>query len=187
MPIRFSDPSACGRSLCGQMLRIDRLSLAVTAFRRVTGQCHKRFNTARPHRTQHPAGTGISIWSFARSQRRFRHHCEVNVPDLYLRFHVEYPRESVRSLTPSLRSVSRPNRGEINARNPFFAPISNAPDLSPVSTPLEVFLRKPSGSKRSTGSFSGSPSHPTFDCPLLPAASSCDSTTDNPKPASSGF
>jgi hypothetical protein len=40
--VRFSDPSACGRSLCGEMLRINRLSLAITAFQHVTGHSNKR-------------------------------------------------------------------------------------------------------------------------------------------------
>jgi len=56
-----------------------------------------------PHRTRRPAGAGISIRPFARSQRRFRHHCKVNAPGLHLRFHTESSRESVRSQL--LRSV----------------------------------------------------------------------------------
>jgi hypothetical protein len=155
------------------MRREFRLPLAVAAFQPATGHSNQR-----PHRTQHPAGAGISIRPFARSQRRFRHHCEVNVPGLHLRFHVGNPRKPVRSQTPSLRSVSRPNRGDLNARNPFSAPISNIPDLSPVSTPPRVLFRKPSGSKRSTGPISGSSSYRAFDCFLLPAASSFDSTSD---------
>jgi hypothetical protein len=115
---------------------------------------------------------------FARSQRRFRHHCEVNVPGLHLRFHTEDFCEPVRSLALPLRSVSRPNRGDVNARNPFSAPLFNTPNSSPISTPLQAFFRKPSGSKRSTGSKPGSSSHQTSDCPLLPAASSCDSASD---------
>ena len=154
-------------------LRTNRLSLAITAFQHVTGHSNRRVVIG-----QHPAGAGISIRPFARSQRRFRHHCEVYVPGLYLRFHTENPRESVRFPAPPLRSVSRPNRGDLNTRNPFSAPISSAPDPSPASTPLRVFFRKPSGSKRSTGSFSGSPPCLTFDCLSLPAASSCDSATD---------
>jgi hypothetical protein len=125
---------------------------------------------------QHPAGAGISVRPFARSQRRFRHHCEVNVPGLHLRFHIRKLCESVRSPAPSLRSVSRPNRGDLYARNPLSASISNVPDLSPVSTPLQVLFRRPSGSKRSTGPISGSPPYRTFDSFLLPAASSFDST-----------
>jgi len=52
------------------------------------------------------------------------------------------------------RSVrfSRPNRGDVNARNPFSAPFFDTPNSSPISTPLQAFFRKPSGSKRSTGS-----------------------------------
>ena len=93
-------------------------------------------------------------------------------------FHVRNPREPVRLPAPSLRSVSRPNRGDVNARNPFSAPLSNTPNSSPISTPLQAFFRKPSGSKRSTGSKPGSSSHQTSDCPVLPAASSCDSAAD---------
>jgi hypothetical protein len=156
------------------MLRINRSPLAIAAFQPAKGHSNKRVLIG----LQHPAGTGISIRPFARSQRRFRHHCEVDVPGLHLRFHIGNPRKSVRSLAPSLRPVSRPNRGDINARNPFSAPISNVPDLSPVSTPFQVLFRKPSGSKRSTGPISGSPSYRTFDCSSLPAASSFDSTSD---------
>jgi len=94
--------------------------------------------TTRPHRTQHLAGAGISIRPFARSQRRLRHHCEVNVPGLHLQLHVGNPRESVRFPALPLRSVSRPNRGDVNTRNPLPAPISNVPELSPISTPLQV-------------------------------------------------
>jgi hypothetical protein len=54
----------------------------------------------------HPAGAGNSERSFARSQRRFRHHYEVKAPALRLRFHAEDFREPVRSGAPSLDSVS---------------------------------------------------------------------------------
>ncbi len=53
-------------------------------------------------------------------------------------------------------------------RSPTF-PIS-----PPVSTPLQVLLRKPSGSKRSTGPISGSSSHRTPDSSPIPTASSFD-------------
>jgi len=85
-----------------------------------------------------PAGAGISVRPFTRSQRRFRHHCEVRAPDLYLRFHAENHSESVRSLTPPLRSVSRPNRGEIHARNPLSASVFCAPEPCPAPTPRWV-------------------------------------------------
>jgi hypothetical protein len=39
--VRFSDPSACGRSLCGQMSGISRSPLAITAFQHATGHCTK--------------------------------------------------------------------------------------------------------------------------------------------------
>jgi hypothetical protein len=116
--------------------------------------------------TSRPAGAGISERSFARPQQRFRHHCEVNVPDLRLRFHATNSRESVPLSTPPLRSVSRPIQGEILAKSPFPAPICGALAASPASTPLRV-LFKPSGSKRSTGSATRSPSPETPDC-LLP-------------------
>ena len=50
----------------------------------------------------------------------------------------------------------------------FPRPISNTPDSSPVSTPLQVLFRKPSGSKRSTGSRSGKPASPDVRLPLAP-------------------
>ena len=130
----------------------------------------------RRHRTT-PTGVGISIRPFARSQRRLRHHCEVYVPGLYLRFHIEDLRESVRFPAPSLRSVSRPNRGDLNTRNPL---LTRSPTflISPRSPLPFGSFSKPSGSKRSTGSFSENPPYPTFDRLLLPAASSCDSATD---------
>lgn len=152
---------------------MNRLSLAIAAFQPATGLSNLRVLDGR-----HPAGTGISIRPFARSQRRFRHHCEVNVPGLHLRFHIRNPREPVRFLAPSLRSVSRPNRGAINARNPFPAPISNVPESSPASTPLQVLFRKPSGSKRSTGSRFRKPISPDARSLLIPATSSFDSATD---------
>lgn len=172
--VRFSDPSACGRSLCGQMPRINRLSLAAAAFQPAPGHSVTRVLIGH----QHLAGAGNSIRPFARSQRRFRHHCEVKVPGLHLRFPTGNPRESVRLPAPSLRSVSRPNRGDIHARNPLSAPISNVPALSPAPTPLQVLFRKPSGSKRSAGPITGSSSCRTSDCLSLPAASSFDSAAD---------
>ena|SRR5580704_12220155 len=126
-------------------------------FRHAMGHSFSRPQPA-PSSDSHSTGTGISIRPFARSQRRFRHHCEVYVPGLHLRFHIENLGESVRFHALPLRSVSRPNRGDVNARNPLLAPIFHVPDLSPISTPLQVLFRKPSGSKRSTGSISGSPS-----------------------------
>jgi hypothetical protein len=43
---RFSDPSACGRSLCGQMPGIDRSPLATAAFQHAMGHSHKRSHHA---------------------------------------------------------------------------------------------------------------------------------------------
>jgi hypothetical protein len=74
----------------------------------------------QPHQTSHLAGAGISERPFTRPQRRFRHHCEVDVPGLRLRFHTTNRRESVPLPAPSLRSVSKPTRGEILAGSPFF-------------------------------------------------------------------
>ncbi len=97
-----------------------------------------------PHRTQHLAGAGNSKRPFARSQRRFRHHCEVNVPGLPLRFHAEYLPKPVRSRTPSLRSVSKPIRGEFYIRYPLSAPIlRRSRDSIPISTPLQVLFENP--------------------------------------------
>jgi hypothetical protein len=125
------------------MPRMNCSPLAIAAFQRATGHRNQRVQTARPHRTSASAGAGISVRPFARSQRRFRHHCEVYVPGLHLRFPVRKLCESVRSPAPSLRSVSRPNRGDLFARNPLSASISNVPDLSPVSTPLQVLFEDP--------------------------------------------
>lgn len=130
--------------------------------------------TSTSYRTQHLAGAGISMRPFARSQRRFRHHCEVNVPGLHLRFPIENICEAVRFMAISLPSVSRPNRGDVNARNPFFAPVFDSPNSCPVSTPPSGLFRKPLGSKRSTGSKPGSSSCQTSDGLLLPAARSYD-------------
>ena len=108
-----------------------------------------------PFRTPHPAGTGISERSFARPQRRFRRHCEVNAPDLRLRFHPENLHGTVRSAIPPLRSVSRPITGRDLHREPVFPRISPAlRDFPGIHSPSG--LLKPSGSKRSTGSIGGS-------------------------------
>jgi hypothetical protein len=40
--VRFSDPSACGRSLCNRMLRINSSSLTAAAFRPATGHSNQR-------------------------------------------------------------------------------------------------------------------------------------------------
>jgi len=121
-----------------------------------------------PQRTEHPAGAGISIRPFARSQRRLRHHCEVNVSGLHLRFPVENLRESVRFRALPLRSVSRPIRGDVNARHPFSAPISNTPDSSPVSAPLRVFFRNPPDQSVQPAPNTGSPPCQALDCPYAP-------------------
>ena len=103
---------------------------------------HRRFSAsdgsrlpARTPRLRH-TGAGNSIRPFARSQRRLRHHCEVHVPGLYLRFHAENRCGSVRSPAPSLRPVSRPNRGGVNAETRFPLP-SSTPRTFPRS-PLPV-------------------------------------------------
>ncbi len=43
--VRLSDPSACGRSLCGEVLRINRLSLAIAAFQQAMGLSRRRVPT----------------------------------------------------------------------------------------------------------------------------------------------
>ena len=117
LTVRFSEPPACWCSLRGQTLPLN----SAIAHRRCLSACAG--SMPQPHSTSHPAGAGISERSFARPQQRFRHHCEVNVPDLRLRFHATNSRESVRLSTPPLRSVSRPIQGGIFAKSPFPAPI----------------------------------------------------------------
>jgi hypothetical protein len=93
-----------------------------------------------PQRIEHLTGTGNSKRPFARSQRRFRHHCEVDAPGLPLRFRAKELPKPVRSRTPPLRAgFEKPPQGEISALHPLPEPISSAPVTSPVSTPLQVF------------------------------------------------
>jgi len=42
LAVRFSDPSACGRSLCGKMLRINSSSLSAAAFQPATGHSNQQ-------------------------------------------------------------------------------------------------------------------------------------------------
>ena len=86
--------------------------------------------------------------AFRSSATTLARHSEVKAPALHLRFPAEYLRGSVRSRTPSLRSVSRPIRGAIAARYPFPAPISGALVVPAcLHSPLGPF--EPSGSVRS--------------------------------------
>ncbi len=68
--VRFSDPSACGRSLCNAMPRIIPSPLATAAFQQTLGHNSELVLIGRSHRTWHPVGTGISVRPFTRSQRR---------------------------------------------------------------------------------------------------------------------
>jgi len=70
----------------------------------------------------------------------FAHHCEVNVPGLFLRFHAANPARPARSRTPPLPTVSKPNQGRIPR------PLPVVPRRSPallrfhsISTPLWAF------------------------------------------------
>lgn len=131
-------------------------SLAAAAFQPAAGHRDQRIRSK-----QHPAGAGISERPFTRSQQRDCHHYEVNVPGLRLQFHAEDLCETVRCPTPSLRSISRPMRGVIKARHPFFAPIYGAPAIFPVPTPLRAVSGPPDQSvqpARFTGSSSPDPS-----------------------------
>jgi len=58
-----------------------------------------------------PTGAGILKRTFARSQQRFRHHCEVNAPALRLRFHERNPHASfqLRACLPRSGSSSDPH------------------------------------------------------------------------------
>ena len=100
-------------------------------------------------------------------------HFGVNVPVLHLQLHTEYLRGAVRSWTPSLRSVSRPIRGVLNAQHPFPAPISGALVTSPgLHSPLGPFA--PSRSMRSAGSRHMKLVSLDSDLRLLPVAISFD-------------
>jgi hypothetical protein len=107
------------------MLRKNRLPLTTAAFQHAMDHSHKR-SIPRVVR-QHLAGAGISVRPFARSQRRFRHHCEVYVPGLHLQIHVRCYYGTVRFPALPLCSVSRPNQGDVNAWNPFSAPSLTLP------------------------------------------------------------
>jgi hypothetical protein len=109
-------------------------SLASGAFQPSPGQCNKAVVNVL-----HPAEAGISERSFARSQRRFRHHCEVNAPGLFLRFHAEKPSRTRSILSSSAPSGFEAVWGEFRAVNPLSASISNAPLIPPTSTPVWVF------------------------------------------------
>jgi hypothetical protein len=172
--VRFSDPSACGRSLCNKMLRINSSSLSATTFQPATGHSNQHIFVGLSTLPEPESRYGLSLAhndAFATIARSMFLACTFVS-------HIEDFRESVRFPALPLRSVSRPNRGDVNARNPFSAPVLNTPNSSPISTPLQAVFQQPFGSKRSTGSKPGSSSHQTSDCPLLPAASSCDSASD---------
>ena len=107
----------------------------------------------------------------------FSRHFGVNVPVLHLQLHTEYLRGSVRSWTPSLRSVSRPIRGVLIAQHPFPAPISGALVASPdLHSPLGPFA--PSRSMRSAGSHHMKLVSLDSDLRLLPVAISFDLAPD---------
>ncbi len=100
----------------------------------------------------HPTGTGISARPFARSQRRFRHHCEVKVPGLRLRFHAEAIRGSVR-FSQLLRSVRfRGRSGAISTPEPVIRSVLPRPRSGSG-------LHSPSGPFRDHPDPSVQPSH----------------------------
>jgi hypothetical protein len=119
-----------------------------------------------PDRTSHPAGAGISERPFARPQQRFRHHCEVNVPGLRLRFHTTNCRDPFHSRLP--RSVRF--RGRYGAQSSPEArfPRQFAALLQSPRHPLPFGLFEPSGSKRSTGLTARSSSRENARWPLAP-------------------
>jgi len=98
-------------------------------------------------RPSDPAGAGVSERPFTRPQQRFRHHYEVNVPDLRLPRRTAHLSESVRSPAPSLHSVSRPIRGRDPRRETRFSRLFAAlPQY--WRHPLPFGSYRPSGSKR---------------------------------------
>ncbi len=103
------------------------------AFQPAPGQCNGPFlkNTL-------PAGTGNLKRSFTRPQRRFRHHCGVEVPDLPFYFPARRLHRLVRSRTPCPK--------------PVICLISRHSHNS-HRHPLPFGSLEPSGSKRSTVPF----------------------------------
>jgi hypothetical protein len=150
----IGDPSACRRSLCGQMLRKVGSPLATAAFQQAMGHSHKRSVTACPFWT---ASSRSRIFGTA-----FRSLTTTLAPPL--RGLCSWPAPSnprrISSRNRSIPSSSAPfgfeaEPGRRQCPEPVFRAISNAPEFSPISTPLQVLLRQPSGSKRSIGSHIG--------------------------------
>lgn len=115
--------------------------LAVAAFQHALGQCKKQvlqfLILPEPE-----IRNGLSL---ARNDD-FRHHYEVNAPDLRLHFRVRNLRKPVRSKAPSLGSVFETVPGEFNATGPLPAPISATlvtfADLHSPSGSFEAFRIK---------------------------------------------
>lgn len=140
--VRFNEPPACWCSFCGGESRYIARSLADAAFQPAPGQCNPLrlpFQSTRAEISERP---------FTRPQQRFRHHCEVNVPDLRLPSHTAKFREAVRSPAPSRHSVSRPKWAISSRVTRFSRPFAPPLQATAASTPLWVL--RPSGSKRST-------------------------------------
>src|SRR5579863_9416138 len=121
----------------------------------------------------HPAGAGNSERPFARPQRRFRHHYEVNAPDLRLRFHAGVSSRTRSTESSSARFGFEADTGRILHLRPVVrADLRRSCDA--IRSPLPFRLFQPSGSKRSTGFTTTSSPHLTPDCLSLPATRSFD-------------
>jgi hypothetical protein len=152
--VRFSEPPAC------QALRsrLDAPESVPFALRRGLLSLRRVSATDKSSVDSHLAGTGISERPFARPQRRFRHHCEVNAPGLRLQFHTENCHEAVRLPTPALLDGFEAVSGRNRRRQPVFRSLFPALSRLPRHPLPFGSLEKPSGSKRSTGYTARSPS-----------------------------
>jgi len=144
---RFSDPSACGRSLCSRMDVKDCLSLAATAFQPVTGHSNQpsdQLNTLPEPGSRY----GLSLAhndAFATIARSMFLACTfVPVPE---KFADPFDSRLFRSVRFRGRSGAISTPG---TRFPRQFP--SLPNLSRSPLPIGSSLGKPSGSKRSTGS-----------------------------------
>jgi len=112
-------------SIRGWMLTIHRLPLASNAFRRVPGQCKKRF--LRPRILPEPeTRNGLSLArndAFATITRSTLPPCSFASTPVFLRV-------PARSKAPPLGSVSKPKPGEFFTYDPLSAPISGALAMS---------------------------------------------------------
>ena len=156
------------------MLRINRSPLATAAFQQATGHSNKRVLIGLSILPEPESRYGLSLAhndAFATIARSTFLACPfVSTSDTLANPFDSRLLRSVR-FRGRTGAISTPGT-RYPRRSPTFL------IYPPVSTPLRVLFRKPSGSKRSTGSISGSPPHRTSDCLSLPAASSFDSAAD---------